>query len=415
MKIFIKNIKALVGVHDLDIRVLKGSDMQSLPNLENAWLALEDGQIADFGLMSEWPGITDWRDLEVIDATGKYVLPSWIDSHTHIVYAGSREGEFADRIAGLTYEEIAARGGGILNSVARLRSTSEEELFESAMLRLDDMMMMGTGAVEIKSGYGLNLEGELKMLRVIRRLKEEHPLLIKATFLGAHAYPAEFKENKEAYLDLLMNEMIPEVANQKLADYIDVFCELNYFSTVDTSRILECGARHGLIPKVHVNQFNSIGGIETCVKHNARSVDHLEVLTDADIEALQKSDTIPVALPGCSLFIKIPYTPARKIIDAGLPLALATDYNPGSAPSGNMNLVNSLACINMNMTVEETINASTINAAYAMDIAEHFGSIARGKIANLFITREIPSLASLPYSFGLPLIDQIIIGGVIRK
>ena len=389
--------------------------MQSLPVLENAWIALEDGMIADFGEMTDWPGITDWRDLEVIDAAGKYVLPSWVDSHTHVVFAGSREGEFADRIAGLTYEQIAARGGGIINSVAKLRKTSEDELFENAFVRLNDMMMMGTGAVEIKSGYGLNLESELKMLRVIRRLKNEHPLLIKATFLGAHAYPAEFKENKEGYLDLLLNEMIPEVAKQGLADFIDVFCELNYFSTEDTARILDCGARYGLIPKVHVNQFNSIGGIQTCVEHHARSVDHLEVLTDADIEALQNSDTIPVALPGCSLFIKIPYTPARSIIDAGLPLALATDYNPGSAPSGNMNLVNSLACIQMNMTVEETINASTINAAFAMNISEYCGSIARGKLANLFITREIPSLATLPYSFGLPLIDTVIIGGEIRS
>ncbi|MFM9986772.1 MAG: imidazolonepropionase [Flavobacteriales bacterium] len=414
MKVFIKNIKGLVGVHDVNVRVLKGAAMQSLPVLENAWIALEDGVIADFGEMTDWPGITDWRDLEVIDASGKYVLPSWVDSHTHVVFAGSREGEFADRIAGLTYEQIAARGGGIINSVAKLRNTSEDELFENAFERLNDMMMMGTGAVEIKSGYGLSLESELKMLRVIRRLKDEHPLLIKATFLGAHAYPSEFKENKEAYLDLLLNEMIPEVAKQGLADFIDVFCELNYFSTEDTARILECGAKYGLIPKVHVNQFNSIGGIQTCVAHHARSVDHLEVLTDADIEALQNSDTIPVALPGCSLFIKIPYTPARQIIDAGLPLALATDYNPGSAPSGNMNLVNSLACIQMNMTVEETINAATINAAFAMNISAYCGSIARSKLANLFITREIPALATLPYSFGLPLIDTVIIGGEIR-
>jgi imidazolonepropionase len=415
MKVFIKNIKGLVGVHDVKVNVLKGAAMQSLPVLENAWIALEDGMIADFGEMTDWPGITDWRDLEVIDASGKYVLPTWVDSHTHVVFAGSREGEFADRIAGLTYEQIAARGGGIINSVAKLRNTSEDELFENAFVRLNDMMMMGTGAVEIKSGYGLNVESELKILRVIRRLKNEHPLLIKATFLGAHAYPSEFKENKEGYLDLLLNEMIPEVAKQGLADFIDVFCELNYFSTEDTARILDCGARYGLIPKVHVNQFNSIGGIQTCVEHHARSVDHLEVLTDADIAALQNSDTIPVALPGCSLFIKIPYTPARRIIDAGLPLALATDYNPGSAPSGNMNLVNSLACIQMNMTVEETINASTINAAFAMDISEHCGSIARGKLANLFITREISSLATLPYSFGLPLIETVIIGGEIRS
>lgn len=414
MKVFIKNIKGLVGVHDPDIRLLRGADMKNLPVLEDAWIALEGGLIADFGQMTDWPGITDWRDLDVIDASGKFVFPSWVDSHTHIVFAGSREGEFADRIAGLTYEEIAARGGGILNSVARLRAASEDELYAGAMTRLNDMMRMGTGAVEIKSGYGLDLESELKMLRVIRRLKENHPLLIKATFLGAHAYPIEYKENKAGYLDLLIREMIPEVAHQKLADYIDVFCESNYFSTEDTARILESGIQHGLVPKVHVNQFNSIGGIEVCVKHGARSVDHLEVLTDADIDALGQGDTMPVALPGCSLFIKIPYTPARQIIDAGLPLALATDYNPGSAPSGNMNLVNSLACINMQMTVEETINASTINAAYAMDIASYCGSIARGKLANLFITREIASIASLPYSFGLPLIEQVIIGGVPR-
>lgn len=415
MKVFIKNIKGLVGIHDPDIRILRGAEMKHLPVLENAWIALEDGLIADFGQMTDWPGITDWRDLDVIDASGKFVFPSWVDSHTHIVFAGSREGEFADRIAGLTYEEIAARGGGILNSVARLRAASEDELYAGAMTRLDDMMLMGTGAVEIKSGYGLDLESELKMLRVIHRLKKEHPLLIKSTFLGAHAYPSEFKNNKSGYVDLLIQTIIPEVARQQLADYIDVFCEVNYFSTEDTARILECGAQYGLVPKVHVNQFNSIGGIDTCVKYNARSVDHLEVLSENDIEALKGSETIPVALPGCSLFIKIPYTPARKIIDAGLPLALATDYNPGSAPSGNMNLVNSLACIHMHMTVEETINASTINAAYAMDIASVAGSIARGKMANLFITREMASVASLPYSFGLPLIDQIIIGGKNRK
>lgn len=411
MKLFIKNIKGLVGAYYDAPKFVAGKAMQNLPVLEDAWLAVEDGIIADYGLMQDWPGITDWRDLEVIDVSGKYVFPSWIDSHTHTVYAGSREGEFVDRIHGLSYEDIAARGGGILNSSKRLASATEQELYDAAYLRLDEMMSLGTGVVEIKSGYGLSLDTELKMLRVIKRLQENHPLTIKATFLGAHAYPADYKSRPSEYVDMIIKEAIPAVASEKLADFIDVFCEKNYFSVEDTDRILEAGVKHGLIPKTHVNQFNIIGGVEVSVKHNALSVDHLELISDEDIEVLKASKTMPVALPGCSFFIKIPYTPARKIIDAGLPLALATDYNPGTAPSSNMNLMVSLACINMGMTPEEAIHAATINGAYAMNLSEKAGSISRGKDASFFITKEMPSLAFLPYSFGHNLIEEVYIKG----
>lgn len=408
-KILIKNIRAILGVYESGPRVLKGKDMDALPVLENAWMAIDGGKIADYGPMSEWPGIVDWRGLEVIEAEGRYILPSWCDSHTHIVYAGSRVGEFEDRIHGLTYEEIAARGGGIVNSAKKLQETSEEQLFESAWQRMDDIMLTGTGAVEIKSGYGLTTESELKMLRVIRRLADSHPLTVKATFLGAHAFPPEFKNNHDGYVQLIIQEMIPEIASQGLAEFIDVFCEKNYFTTDQTRRILEAGVKHGLRPKTHVNQFNSIGGIQTSIDCNALSVDHLEVLNDEDIQALQSSSTIPVALPGCSLFIRIPYTPARKIIDAGLPLALATDFNPGSAPSGNMNLVNSLACINMGMTPNEVINASTLNGAFAMNLDHTHGSIEIGKSASLILTRPITSPAELMYSFGKNNVERIIL------
>jgi imidazolonepropionase len=408
-RIFIKNIKSLAGIYHSEQRWSAGAEMKTLPSLENAWLALDNGIIADFGLMSDWPGITDWRDLEVIEADGKFVIPAWCDSHSHIVYAGSRVGEFVDRIHGLSYEDIAARGGGILNSAKKLQSASEEELFESAWKRLDDVMSMGTGAIEIKSGYGLTLDAELKMLRVIQALQAKHPVTIKATFLGAHAFPAEYKNNREQYVDLLVNEMIPEIAKQKLAEFIDVFCEVNYFTIEQTDRILEAGVKYGLRPKTHVNQFNSIGGVAASVKHNALSVDHLEVITEEDITALKGKSTIPVALPGCSLFIKIPYTPARQIIDAGLPLALATDYNPGSTPSGNMNLVNSLACIHMSMTPEEVMNASTLNGAYAMNLEKDLGSITIGKKANILITEPLESIGELMYSFGKSKIERIII------
>lgn len=409
MKILIKNIKSLLGVHETPPQFLSGKDMRNLPAIDNAWLAIENKVIVGYGEMNDWPGISDWRDLEVIDATGKYVLPTWCDSHTHLVYAGNRIGEFVDRIQGLSYEEIAARGGGILNSADRLEKCSEDELFENAMKRLDDIMAMGTGAVEIKSGYGLNTESELKMLRVIHRLNANHPLTIKATFLGAHAYPREFKDNHQGYIDLLVNEMIPEVGRQQLASFIDVFCEKNYFSVEDTDRILEAGAKYGLVPKTHVNQFNVIGGVGVSVKHKALSVDHLEVINEEDIAILKGSPTMPVALPGCSLFIKIPYTPARQIIDAGLPLALATDFNPGSTPSGNMNLVNSLACIQMNMLPEEVINASTINGAYAMGLHRTHGTISVDKKASVILTKEIHSPAELMYSFGTNNIDRVLI------
>jgi imidazolonepropionase len=410
-RILIKNIRSLIGVYDDAPARLCGAAMNQIPDLANAWLAIEDGHIVDYGTMADWPGISDWRDLEVIEAGGRFVLPAWCDSHTHTVYAGSRVGEFVDRIHGLTYEQIAARGGGILNSAALLAETSEEVLIEAALNRLNEMQAMGTGAVEIKSGYGLSMESELKMLRVIDRLKSLSPLTIKATFLGAHAIPKEYKANPEAYVEHLINDMIPEVAVQGIAEYIDVFCEENYFSVMQTERILEAGVKHGLCPKTHVNQFNAIGGVAASLKYNALSVDHLEVLTDADIHALQGSQTMPVALPGCSLFIKIPYTPARSIIDAGLPLALATDYNPGSAPSGNMNLVNSLACIYMGMTPNEVVNASTLNGAYAMGLEATHGTITPGKKANIIITEPMDQLGAMMYSFGRNRIERVIIGG----
>jgi imidazolonepropionase len=409
-RILIKNITTLLGVYDDAPAKLSGKAMNELPSIDNAWLAIEDGLIADYGTMVDWPGISDWRGLEVIEADGRFVLPAWCDSHTHTVYAGSRVGEFVDRIHGLTYEQIAARGGGILNSAALLAATDEEILVEAALKRLQEMQAMGTGAVEIKSGYGLTLESELKMLRVIDRLKTLSPLTIKATFLGAHAIPKDYKTNPEAYVEHLINEMIPAAATQGIAEFIDVFCEENYFSVAQTERILEAGVKHGLRPKTHVNQFNAIGGVAASVKYNALSVDHLEVLTAADIAALQGSDTMPVALPGCSLFIKIPYTPARNIIDAGLPLALATDYNPGSAPSGNMNLVNSLACIYMGMTPNEVVNASTINGAYAMGLDATHGTITPGKKANIIITEPLDQLGAMMYSFGRNKIERVFIG-----
>ncbi len=400
--ILIRNIKLLAGVRDAKVKMVKGIEMKTIPGIENAFLLVQDGLISAFGSNDTAPGRAD----EIIDATGKLVLPAWCDSHTHVVFAAAREKEFEDKINGLSYEEIAARGGGILNSAAKLADATEDELFASAWQRLAEMQAMGTGAVEIKSGYGLSYEGELKMLRVVKRLKAESELTIKATFLGAHAFPLAFKNNHQGYIDMLLQDLLPRISSEGLADFIDVFCEQNYFSANDTDRILEAGVKYGLKPKIHVNQFNVLGGVGVAVKHGALSVDHLEQLSDADIAALKGSGTMPVALPGCSLFTKIPYTPARKIIDAGLPLALATDFNPGSAPSGNMNLVNSLACINMGMTVEEVMNASTLNGAYAMDLADELGSIAIGKKANLIITRPVSSPAMLPYSFGTNLVER---------
>lgn len=410
MSTIITNIKGLVQVRENHIDFVAGKEMSNLPVIENAWLAIKDGLIEDYGGMESFED-KQFSSYKIINATGRFVFPSWIDSHTHVVYAGNREGEFVDRINGKSYEEIANSGGGIINSALKLRDTSEDVLYQSAYSRLDEMMKMGTGAVEIKTGYGLSTASELKMLRVIKRLKENHPLEIKATFLGAHAIPPEFKNNKSGYLDLIINEMLPLIAEENLADYIDVFCEKGYFDVHDTQRILEEGMKYGLISKPHVNQFNAIGGVKKSVEYNALSVDHLEVINEEDIAALQGSKTMPVALPGCSLFLSIPYTPARKIIGAGLPLALATDFNPGSTPSGNMNLVIALACIKMKMNPEEAINAATINGAYAMGLQNELGSITKGKKANLFITKKIPSYAFIPYSFGEMLVEQVLIKG----
>ena len=409
MSILIKNIKELLQVRDTPVTLIKGKDMKVLPNIENAYLLIDHDTIVDYGSMDD---IQNLSADEIIDATGKIVLPTWCDSHTHLVYAGNREQEFVDRINGLSYEDIATRGGGILNSAEKLQNASEEELYLQSSERLKNVIKLGTGAIEIKSGYGLTVEAELKMLRVIKRLKKEFPIKVRATLLAAHAIPKEYKNNKAAFLDLVINKMIPEVAKEQLATYIDVFCEKGYFNLEDTERILGAGRENGLIPKIHVNQFNAFGGVEVGVKHQALSVDHLEELNQEDIDILKTSSTIPVALPSCSYFLSIPYTPARQIIDAGLPLALATDYNPGSTPSGNMNFVISTACIKMKMTPEEAINAATINGAYAMGISNTYGSITRGKKANLIITKKIPSYAFLPYSFGDNLIEIVIINGI---
>lgn len=408
MKILFKNIKELIQVRTEQISYVSGKEMKLLPTIKNAFLVVENGLIADFGNMENCPN-TNFT--EVVDASEKMILPTWCDSHTHIVYAGNREGEFVDRINGLTYEEIANNGGGILNSAKKLQATSEEDLYNQSKTRLEEIIQLGTGAVEIKSGYGLTEEAELKMLRVIKKLKENYNIPIKATFLGAHAVPKEFKDNKEGYLQLLINDVIPKVAVEKLAEYIDIFCETGYFSVADTELILEAGKKYGLIPKIHVNQFTAIGGVEAGVKFNALSVDHLEVMNPEDIVVLQNTSTMPVALPSCSYFLSIPYTPARKIIDAGLPLALATDYNPGSTPSGNMNFVVSTACIKMKMTPEEAINAATINGAYAMGLEKKVGTITKGKLANLILTKPINSYGFIPYSFGANQIDKVFIKG----
>lgn len=408
MKILITNIKELLQVRENQVDLVAGSAMKELPKLENAYVLIENDTIADYGSMEHCPHIS--AD-QVIDATGKTVLPTWIDSHTHIVYAGNRELEFVDRINGLSYEEIFNRGGGILNSAKKLQECSEEELYAQSKARLEEVMQQGTGAVEIKSGYGLTLESELKMLRVIKKLAQDYPIEIKSTFLGAHAFPLEYKDNHEGYIDLLVNEMIPTVAKEGLADYVDAFLETGYFSVEETERIMTAGREHGLTAKIHVNQFTAIGGIKACVDHEALSVDHLEIVTDEDIEVLKNSKTMPVALPTCSYFISIPYTPARKMIEAGLPLALASDFNPGTTPSGNMNFVVATACIKMRMTPEEAINAATINGAYAMGLEKEYGSITIGKKASLIITKPLNSFYEIPYAFGSNLIDQVILKG----
>jgi imidazolonepropionase len=412
-KLLLKNIKSLVSVYENSPSVLRGAAMKQVPVIDNAWLACEDGLIADYGTMADFPGITDWKDLEVTDCSGKMVMPAFVDSHTHIVYAGNRVQEFVDRINGLSYEEIASRGGGILNSVQKLRDTSEDDLFEQSKSRLKEIISQGTGAVEIKSGYGLDLENELKMLRVIRRLRELDWIPVKATFLGAHAIPAEYKQNKKGYIDLLLNTILPEVGNNSLADFIDVFCENGYFDEAETIRILGAGAKYGLNGKVHAEQLSHYNGIKAGVQCNAISVDHLEYCNDNDIALLLKGHTIPTILPGAAFFLGLPYPPARKLIDAGLPLAIASDYNPGSSPSGNMKLMMSLACIQYKLTPEEAFNGVTVNTSHAVDLAMLTGSITRGKLANLFITNEITNLRSLAYCFGNQLIGDIILKGKI--
>jgi len=404
------NIRQLLVTGDFP-RFLSGKKMQEMPFIENAYLLIQEGRIVDYGKMTEchYNNAT-----EISDISGQIVLPCWCDSHTHLVFAAGREDEFVDRIQGLSYEEIALKGGGILNSAKRLREMSEDFLFDKAKERLEAVLQLGTGAIEIKSGYGLSYEDERKMLTVIRRLKDTFSIPIKATLLAAHALPQNYAHNRQDYIDLITDQMIPDFSKEGLVDFIDVFCEKNYFTVAEMEAIMEAGLKYGLPPKVHVNQFNAIGGVTAAVNYNALSVDHLEVITQEDIIALQRGSTIPVALPGCSFFLNIPYTPARQIIDQNLPLAIATDYNPGSAPSGNMNFAVSQACINLKMTPQEAIAAATINAAFAMGIADEVGSITRGKRANLIITKPIKSFNALPYYFGNHCIEDILINGISR-
>lgn len=407
-KILIKNIHTLYQVGENFPKYVSGTAMKTVPTIQNAFLALEDGVIVAYGAMEDWEGITDWRGVEVIDAEGGSVLPAFCDPHTHTVFARTREEEFVDRINGLTYEEIAAKGGGILNSARRLGELSEEELFQEAMKRVERMKANGTGAVEIKSGYGLSVEAELKILRVIKRLKTESGIAIKATFLGAHAFPKEYKENHQGYIDLIINEMLPVIGREQLADFIDVFCERNYFSVEEMQLILTEGKKYGLIPKVHVNQFSIMGGVKAAVALGALSVDHLEESDDADLEALKDSGCMPTFLPGCSHFISIPYGNARKFIDEGLPVALATDYNPGTTPCDNMQVIFSLACVKMRLTPEEALNATTINAAYAMGLSDTHGTISLGKRTPLILTKPMEKLSYLPYAFGEQHVERLI-------
>jgi imidazolonepropionase len=411
MHLLLTNIKRLCQIETGTERKsrVSGKAMSVLPSIENAWLFIEDGKIHSFGSMDSPPMV---QANDVMDMEERMILPAWCDSHTHLVFAAPRHQEFCDRINGLSYEEIARRGGGILNSAQKLNETDEEELYDKAMKRLDEVMRKGTGAIEIKSGYGLSLEGELKMLRVIRRMKENSPITIKSTFLGAHAYPTEYKDNKEAYLTYVINHILPRVADEGLADYMDVFCEKGFFSVDDTDRLLEAGWKHGLKPKIHANQLHNSGGVQVGVKHNAISVDHLEHVGDEEIEVLKNSNTIPTLLPAAAFFLGIQYQPARKMIDAGLPVCLATDYNPGSCPSGSVTFLTTLACTQLKMTPEEAINAVTLNGAAAMEVQDELGTIAMGKKANLIITKHIPSIAYIPYDFGNNPVEKMIIDGV---
>lgn len=416
MTIIIKNIKELIQVEYRPREKVAGGEMAELLTVKDAYVLIKNGLISDFGKMNtldESVYGTESDKLVVIDVTGRMVLPAWCDSHTHIVFPASREIEYIDKIKGLSYEEIAKRGGGILNSARKMHEASEEELTKSALARLEEIISFGTGAVEIKSGYGLNTEDELKMLRVIKKLKELSPLTIKSTFLGAHAIPAEYKSNPSGYVDIIINEMIPQIATEDIADYIDIFCDRGFFSVEDTDRILNAGMKYGLKPKIHANELDFSGGIQVGVKYNALSVDHLEYTGDEEIKVLLASDTMPTLLPGASFFLGLIYAPARKMIDAGLPIAMASDYNPGSSPSGNMQFILSLGCIAYKMLPEEAINAVTINGAYAMGLSDQLGSIAVGKKANLIITKEIPTYAFLPYAYGSNKVEKIILNGEI--
>jgi len=412
--LLIKNIRCLVQTEDIPKLKVSGSEMSEVKTIYEAYLYINDGLISDFGKMMDLEKskiLVQNPNVDIIDAADRFVFPSFCDSHTHIVYAGSREMEYIDKIRGLSYVEIAKRGGGILNSAMKLHETPEDELFLQSIKRVNEIISLGTGAVEIKSGYGLNLSDELKMLRVIRRIKDTSPIEVKATFLGAHTIPAEFKNRREKYVDLVINEMIPSIAAEDLADFIDVFCDKGFFTVEDTERILMAGMKHGLIAKLHANELDYSGGIQTGVKYNALSVDHLEFTGDEEIAALMESDTMPTLLPGSAFFLGLPDPPVRKMINAGLPIALASDYNPGSSPSGNMKMIMSLGCIKLKMLPEEVINAVTINTAYAMGISGTHGSIARGKVANIFITKEISSYEFMPYAFGSNLIETVILKG----
>ncbi|HNF02473.1 MAG TPA: imidazolonepropionase [Ferruginibacter sp.] len=412
MTTLIINIRQLVNTRE-QTELLRGKALANLPVIDDAFLLIEDGIIAEYGAMYELELKVPNLPVDIIDADGQLVLPAWCDSHTHIVFARTREEEFIDKIRGMSYAEIAAKGGGILNSAAKLNAASETELFNSAWERLEAIAKLGTGAVEIKSGYGLTVEGELKMLRVIKKLKERSNLSIKASFLGAHTYPLAYKENHQGYIDSIINEMLPVIGREKLADYIDVFCETGFFSPEEMETICRAGMQYGLKPKLHINQLNSIGGMEAAVKLNALSVDHLETMTGSDIDLLAHSDTIGTLLPTAAFFLRMQYQPARQLIDHNCAIALATDYNPGSSPSGNMNFVIALSCIQLKMLPEEAINAATINGAFAMELEKELGSITIGKKANLVFTKPVPSLAYLPYSFGSNLVDKVMIAGMV--
>jgi imidazolonepropionase len=404
----IKNIRQLFSTQSVT-SALRGTHLRNIPSIENAYLLVEDGLISSFGKMGDMPAVL--QKSPSIDASGQFVLPAWCDSHTHLVFAASRESEFIDKINGLTYAEIAAKGGGILNSAKKLNDISEDELFNLAWKRLEEVSQFGTGSIEIKSGYGLTVQSELKMLRVIRKLKERSKLSVKASFLGAHTYPVEFRDNHNGYIDQIIHEMLPVIAAEKLADYIDVFCEKGFFSPEETETICRAGMQYGLKPKLHVNQLNSIGGIETGIKLNAVSLDHLETMTENDIRLLSSSETIGTLLPTAAFFLRMAYQPARALIDSNCAIALASDYNPGSSPSGNMNLVVAMSCIQMKMLPEEALNAATINGACAMELQQKTGSITIGKKADLILTKPVPSLAYLPYSFGTNNIDKVMIAG----